>query len=225
MCRETERVEFTDAKDRLKHSWAADREDFARVKSQLKAKNAEHHAQSGRLSQQLKASHPASHADCVGFAPGVSRCQVLKGSTVQELESVNRGLRELCVRNGISVPTELEVTHSKHHGSGHHTSASTSQPPSISGMSVGTAAVDSTAASNSEDRSVSHAPSEASYDSDLAERALSRTLPVTPPPQSLSGSQPPSPTSAANAVLAMVQQLPRVLGRANRPFDARPVRL
>ena len=47
-------MEFTDAKERLKHSWAADRDDFARVKSLLKAKNAEHHAQSGRLSQQLK---------------------------------------------------------------------------------------------------------------------------------------------------------------------------
>ena len=53
-CRETERIEFTDAKDRVRHSWAVDRDDFARVKSLLKTKNAEHHAQSGRLSQQLK---------------------------------------------------------------------------------------------------------------------------------------------------------------------------
>ena len=47
-------MEFADAKDRLKHSWAADREDFARVKEQLKKKNAEHHVQNGRLSQALK---------------------------------------------------------------------------------------------------------------------------------------------------------------------------
>ena len=53
-CRESERVEFAEAKDRLKHSWAADRDDFARVKEQLKKKNAEHHLQNGRLSQALK---------------------------------------------------------------------------------------------------------------------------------------------------------------------------
>lgn len=52
--REAERLEFADAKDRLKHSWAADREDFARVKEHLKKKNAEHHVQNGRLSQALK---------------------------------------------------------------------------------------------------------------------------------------------------------------------------
>ena len=59
--RESERLEFADAKDRLKHSWAADREDFARVKEQLKKKNAEHHLQNGRLSQALKVRyHPPS---------------------------------------------------------------------------------------------------------------------------------------------------------------------
>ena len=53
-CREGERVEFAEAKDRLKSSWAVDRDDFARVKEQLKKKNAEHHVQNGRLSQSLK---------------------------------------------------------------------------------------------------------------------------------------------------------------------------
>lgn len=54
VCRENERSEFAEAKDRLKHSWAADREDFARVKDALKKKNADHHVQNGRLSQSLK---------------------------------------------------------------------------------------------------------------------------------------------------------------------------
>lgn len=52
-------MEFSEAKDRLKHSWAADREDFARVKEALKKKNADHHVQNGRLSQALKV-HPPS---------------------------------------------------------------------------------------------------------------------------------------------------------------------
>ena len=50
-------MEFAEAKDRLKASWAVDRDDFARVKEQLKKKNAEHHVQNGRLSQSLKARH------------------------------------------------------------------------------------------------------------------------------------------------------------------------
>ena len=54
LSRESERIEFAEAKERLKHSWAADRDDFARVKEQLKKKNAEHHIQNGRLSQALK---------------------------------------------------------------------------------------------------------------------------------------------------------------------------
>ena len=54
LCSETERNEFAEAKDRLKHSWAADRDDFARVKDALKKKNADHHVQNGRLSQALK---------------------------------------------------------------------------------------------------------------------------------------------------------------------------
>jgi len=48
-------VEFTEAIDRMRHTWAADRVDFAQVKGLLKAKNADHHAENGRLSQQLKA--------------------------------------------------------------------------------------------------------------------------------------------------------------------------
>lgn len=56
--REGERVEFAEAKERLKASWAVDRDDFARVKEQLKKKNAEHHVQNGRLSQSLKARVP-----------------------------------------------------------------------------------------------------------------------------------------------------------------------
>ena len=48
-CREGERVEFAEAKERLKSSWAVDRDDFARVKEQLKKKNAEHHVQNGRF--------------------------------------------------------------------------------------------------------------------------------------------------------------------------------
>lgn len=58
--RETERNEFAEAKDRLKHSWAADRDDFARVKDALKKKNADHHVQNGRLSQSLKVRRPLS---------------------------------------------------------------------------------------------------------------------------------------------------------------------
>lgn len=54
VCRETERTEFSEAKERLKHSWAADRDDFARVKDALKKKNADHHVQNGRLAQSLK---------------------------------------------------------------------------------------------------------------------------------------------------------------------------
>lgn len=49
-------MEFAEAKERLKSSWAVDRDDFARVKEQLKKKNAEHHVQNGRLSQSLKVS-------------------------------------------------------------------------------------------------------------------------------------------------------------------------
>lgn len=49
-------MEFAEAKERLKASWAVDRDDFARVKEQLKKKNAEHHVQNGRLSQSLKVS-------------------------------------------------------------------------------------------------------------------------------------------------------------------------
>ncbi len=59
-CSETERNEFSEAKDRLKHSWAADRDDFARVKDALKKKNADHHVQNGRLSQALKVSDSPS---------------------------------------------------------------------------------------------------------------------------------------------------------------------
>lgn len=55
-------MEFAEAKERLKHSWAADRDDFARVKEQLKKKNAEHHIQNGRLSQALKVSSCCLHA-------------------------------------------------------------------------------------------------------------------------------------------------------------------
>jgi hypothetical protein len=62
-CREGERVEFAEAKERLKASWAVDRDDFARVKEQLKKKNAEHHIQNGRLSQSLKV-RLASPAQC-----------------------------------------------------------------------------------------------------------------------------------------------------------------
>uniref|UniRef100_A0A061RRF8 Uncharacterized protein n=1 Tax=Tetraselmis sp. GSL018 TaxID=582737 RepID=A0A061RRF8_9CHLO len=77
--RESERTEFMDAKERLKASWAADREDFARVKEGLKKKNAEHHIQSGKLSQ-----------------------------AVREAESVARGLRELCAREGVPIPSYLD---------------------------------------------------------------------------------------------------------------------
>ena len=77
-------MEFTEAKERLKHSWAADRDDFARVKSALKTKNAEHHAQSGRLSQQIKVSSALlivmahAQASCGTDGPQnafVARCQ------------------------------------------------------------------------------------------------------------------------------------------------------
>jgi predicted RNase H-like nuclease (RuvC/YqgF family) len=60
--RETERTEFADSKERMKASWAADREDFARVKQALKKKNAEHHIQSGRLSQVRSAPHCGAHS-------------------------------------------------------------------------------------------------------------------------------------------------------------------
>lgn len=73
-CRETERNEFAEAKDRLKHSWAADRDDFARVKDALKKKNADHHIQNGRLSQALK----VIRSSCIwGLAIGESSLTVL----------------------------------------------------------------------------------------------------------------------------------------------------
>ena len=59
LCRESERQEFNGAKERLKNSWACDRDDFARVKNVLKGKNAEHHAHCGRISHQLKVSASA----------------------------------------------------------------------------------------------------------------------------------------------------------------------
>ena len=64
ICREGERVEFAEAKERLKSSWAVDRDDFARVKEQLKKKNAEHHVQNGRLSQSLKVRSPCCSSLC-----------------------------------------------------------------------------------------------------------------------------------------------------------------
>lgn len=63
--REGERSEFTDAKERVKASWAADREDFARVKESLKKKNAEHHLQCGRLSQVCPLAECARCAPCL----------------------------------------------------------------------------------------------------------------------------------------------------------------
>ncbi|KAK9819839.1 hypothetical protein WJX72_003103 [[Myrmecia] bisecta] len=76
--RETERIEFLEAKEKLKHGWATDRDDFARVKDQLKKKNAEHHLQNGRLSQSLK-----------------------------ESEAIARSLREVCQRHNIPIPPHL----------------------------------------------------------------------------------------------------------------------
>ena len=77
-CRETERNEFSEAKDRLKHSWAADRDDFARVKDALKKKNADHHVQNGRLSQALKVrlrqSVVAWSASCMPPVPFHASC-------------------------------------------------------------------------------------------------------------------------------------------------------
>ena len=67
--RETERNEFSEAKDRLKHSWAADRDDFARVKDALKKKNADHHVQNGRLSQALKVWPSTSFSDVLSSSP------------------------------------------------------------------------------------------------------------------------------------------------------------
>ena len=63
-------MEFAEAKERLKASWAVDRDDFARVKEQLKKKNAEHHVQNGRLSQSLK----ARATDALPRAPGARCC-------------------------------------------------------------------------------------------------------------------------------------------------------
>ncbi len=71
VCRETERNEFSEAKDRLKHSWAADRDDFARVKDALKKKNADHHVQNGRLSQALKVWLKTEHC-CMVCVPHVA---------------------------------------------------------------------------------------------------------------------------------------------------------
>lgn len=58
-------MEFAEAKERLKSSWAVDRDDFARVKEQLKKKNAEHHIQNGRLSQSLKVCRPLEYPACL----------------------------------------------------------------------------------------------------------------------------------------------------------------
>ncbi len=78
-CRETERNEFAEAKDRLKHSWAADRDDFARVKDALKKKNADHHVQNGRLSQALKVG-----PRCPCSAPAARHCTFVRQSAVGE---------------------------------------------------------------------------------------------------------------------------------------------
>ena len=72
VCRETERTEFAEAKERLKHSWAADRDDFARVKDALKKKNADHHVQNGRLAQSLKVPP--------GFSPPLSAARLAEGA-------------------------------------------------------------------------------------------------------------------------------------------------
>lgn len=121
--RETERVEFAEAKERLKSSWAADREDFARVKEGLKRKNAEHHIHSGRLSQvdPPRCQLPCAVSVCgilvlLPWPPPLRSCpdwvllppSVALVQAVKEAEAVSRGLRVLCAREGIAVPAALD---------------------------------------------------------------------------------------------------------------------
>jgi len=78
--RETERNEFSEAKDRLKHSWAADRDDFARVKDALKKKNADHHVQNGRLSQALKVRLSAPSLNALASSPSPRAALCIRGT-------------------------------------------------------------------------------------------------------------------------------------------------
>lgn len=186
----------------------------------LKTKNSEHHAQSGRLSQQLKVGGQTFVSGLRFACPGSH-----SPTTLQEIEAVNRGLRELCVRNGVAVPSDLEVTHSKHHTLAQHSSSvlSSSYPSTISsGAANSPASQLSISTSNpssqlsnlmtyevpvggTEDRLASSM--DTAYDSDLPEPLLGRSR--------WTNSQPPSPTSAASAITSMMQQLPQLL-RKNR---------
>ena len=76
-------------------------------------------------------------------------------------------------------------------------------------------------------------PTETSYDSDIPERFMATSQPPQQPPPQLpapataASPQPPSPTSAAGAVMAMMQQLPEVLakGRGAGPGGSQVHRL
>ena len=124
---------------------------------------------------------------------------------------MNRGLKEICARHGISVPPELEVIHSRRHSlsPGQRSSMSMPSLPSsqISGSTL------SEAHSTGDAAMVSRTPSEASYDSDFLERLAAARVSVGNPASSMprSGSQPPSPVSPATAVLQMMQQLQQVI--------------
>ena len=122
--RESERVEFAEAKDRLKHSWAADRDDFARVKEQLKKKNAEHHLQNGRLSQALKVIpvkaaqwSVVTQLNSPYYAPEpvrrldlrcLAKVSLIGCWMMQESEVANRTLRDACLRSSVALPAELD---------------------------------------------------------------------------------------------------------------------
>lgn len=124
---------------------------------------------------------------------------------------MNRGLKEICARHGLTVPPELEVTHSRRHSlsPGQRSSMSMPSLPSsqISGSTL------SEAQSMGEAAMVSRTPSETSFDSDFLERLAAARVSVRDPALSVphSASQPPSPVSPATAVLQMMQQLQEVL--------------
>ena len=126
----------------------------------------------------------------------------------QEAEAVNRGLKDICSRHGITVPPELEVTHSRRHTLSPVQRSSMSLPSShISGSTL------SEAHSTGDAAMVSRTPSETSFDSDFLERLAAARVSVHNPASSFpqSGSQPPSPVSPVTAVLHMMQQLQQVM--------------
>lgn len=108
MRRETERQEFIDAKERLKASWAADREDFSRVKEQLKRKNAEHHLTTGRLAQGLREAEAQFRA----LRDHVQQSGLMDGREVEEVVSTCRYARRNTARHNSKARRKVEMEES-----------------------------------------------------------------------------------------------------------------